>query len=126
MSQKNVFTKVATGLAFGVVGAAIGADLSGITDGLDASGFGDGGVGGGGNADFSDTSAYNGTADAGSQGPSAPSGPDVSASNNQDFSGLQNGSTETTNYMQQQYYQHVQLPNLAGPSMTPAMLNPTI
>lgn len=120
LSQKNTLTKIATGIALGTVGAAVGADLSGVVEGLDALGFGDGDVGVG--VDGTDASAFD-TSDTADQ---ALGNPDTSASGNQDFSGLQNGSAETTNWMAQQTWQHVDLPNLAGPTLTPAMLNPTI
>lgn len=120
LSQKNTLTKVATGIALGAVGSALGADLGGIVDGLDALGFGDDSIDGG--TDGPDAPALD-TTDADNQGLSNSSAP---AGGNPDFSNLQNGSAETTEWMQQKTWENVQLPNLAGPSITPAMLNPTI
>ena len=43
-----------------------------------------------------------------------------------DFANLQKGSAETTAWIQQQTWQNETLPNLAGPTMTPAMMNATV
>lgn len=116
MSQKNTFTKVATVVAIGTVSMALGADLSGIVDGFGAPDFGGGGIDGSNGVTF-DSAGANGE-ELGNL--------DTSTGSNGDFSSLQNGSAQTTEWMQQQYWQHVQLPNLAGPTVTPAMLNPTM
>lgn len=111
MSQKNAYTKFATAVAVGTVGVAIGTDLSGILDGLDAFDF--------------DSSSADG-ANTGSDftgNDQVPSGSGLSSSGNMNPSDLPNGSAQATEWMQQQTWQNVTLPNAAGPSFTPAMMS---
>lgn len=115
MTQKNALTKVATVIAVGTVSAVVGADLTGLVAGIDAINLGGGDLDAPTAVDV-DTGIDN--QDSGDTGTSAPG-------NTQDFSDLQNGSAETTAWMQQQYLQHITLPYLAGPTMTPAMMDPT-
>ena len=133
-TQKNKYTRFATKLAIGTLTASIlGADLTDLADGFDGMDIGDsadvgaddvGGYDGSGGDGFDGTTDGDGGAGYGDND-AAPAAdqlqPDTSAGAGASAAGLPSNPADTTAWMQQQTWQNVTLPQLAG-GPCPALL----